>query len=86
MDAARKPWASSRCVQDKGFSTLQIEKTGAVILRRDRAGIVASEDAVTVAGDEAVFPIAEGARQKLKKPSPEAPEAAELLEDKDDCV
>jgi len=44
------------------------------------------EDAVAVAGDDAVSPVAEQAGHESQQESQEAPEAAELFEDKDDCV
>jgi len=67
------------------LSGLYIQEAGAGGFGWDGTGIVAAEDAVAGAGYEAVGPVAEGARDGSDDCG-EAPEAAELVKDKNDSV
>src|SRR5580692_1839039 len=60
-----------------------IQETIAIFGGRQHAGFEATEDAVAIAGDYAVSPIAEEAGLELRHETQEAPEAPELLEDED---
>ena len=63
-----------------------VEEAGAGILAGNGTGVVASKNAVTVAGDEAIGRVAEGTRNKLERECERAPDSAEVLEDEEDGV
>jgi len=65
---------------------LHIQEAVATFGTGEHAGFEAAEDAVAVAGDEAIGSVAQGLGQELEEESEKLPNSAELLQHEDDGV
>ena len=76
----RRPLASE-VYRRRRVRTLKVEETVAEVCARERAGVVAPQDAIPVVGNAAVSPVAKRARKPRQQAARETPEPAELAED-----
>ena len=72
-------FVQQRCPKPKDF-TLSVEEAVARIRVRQDAGIGAAENAVAVARDDAVSPVANGSGQRTQEVSEKGPDAADPLQ------